>query len=804
MEPFKALQDTVSAALVSTTRAATQLSKTDISFQRSLDTKVAVSLDAQNARLLKLAQRLLENAAASPDAVGSKLPDTEAIDGNWKGIVDIIDSLLEKADTSLDEYTGVVKRLSPSVDHVTNIATPRNTKVPKVTQKPQLSFEHVPQNNESGGFRPLMTYKPHAQTPFAESLRTFRDTNNREQYPHPYQTEIEAYDYPMSVYKKSDPKLFPPFESTTATFVDTPEALAMMLEELKKAKEIAIDLEHHDNRSYIGLVSLMQISTREQDWIIDTLQPWRRRLECLNEVFADPSILKVLHGAYMDIIWLQRDLGLYIVGLFDTYHAARSLGYPGASLAFLLNKFVNFQAQKQYQMADWRVRPLTSELFDYARADTHFLLYVFDNMRNELLEKSDLTDPEKNKVLHVLEKSRETALQRYEHPIYDAELGLGPVGWYRLISRTPVQYTKQQFSIFRAVHKWRDEVAREEDESTTFIMPNHAVFTLARVVPMDKAALFNAVQHVSPILRNRADELIKVLTEAEHLENDQPELEETLEKIHAIQFPELENRPADCKGREATKPTADQPIPSTIDRAVPPLRAPQSKFWGSLWSGGVLDPQRPFSNSTINLAVPLPPLTAEIYSEASGSNVEQIGPGIEKATYMDKDARPPEDLRTDIFIVKQLGGKRKRTSAENADDQILETPLRESFLSDSGTDATEADQIMLNEYPSNLKLQDKKSKKQKKSSKRTAKTKIEGESRSPKGDPDTDVAFDYSTAPSVLNARTADKGREKIKQRKDKERKNSGFNPYANSADAPKGLGRSQKEGPGRSKTFSN
>lgn len=87
--------------------------------------------------------------------------------------------------------------------------------------------------------------------------------------------------------------MYHPFESTTATLVDTPEALAAMLAELKTAKEIAIDLEHHDSRSYIGLVSLMQISTRNKDWIVDTLKPWRRRLECLNEVFADPNILKV-------------------------------------------------------------------------------------------------------------------------------------------------------------------------------------------------------------------------------------------------------------------------------------------------------------------------------------------------------------------------------------------------------------------------------------------------------------------------------------------------------------------------------
>jgi hypothetical protein len=118
MESFKSLQDEISKALVATTRSATRISAADISFQRSLNPEVGTALDTQNARLLHLAQRLLANAAASSDAVGPKLPDVDAIDGDWRGVVDVIDSLLEKADTSLDEYTGVVKRLSPSADAV--------------------------------------------------------------------------------------------------------------------------------------------------------------------------------------------------------------------------------------------------------------------------------------------------------------------------------------------------------------------------------------------------------------------------------------------------------------------------------------------------------------------------------------------------------------------------------------------------------------------------------------------------------------------------------------------------------------
>ena len=58
----------------------------------------------------------------------------------------------------------------------------------------------------------------------------------------------------------------------------------------------------------------------------------------------------------MDMIWLQRDFGLYVVGLFDTYHASLSLEYPKHGLAYLLKHFVNFDAAKQYQTADWRIR----------------------------------------------------------------------------------------------------------------------------------------------------------------------------------------------------------------------------------------------------------------------------------------------------------------------------------------------------------------------------------------------------------------------------------------------------------------
>lgn len=41
----------------------------------------------------------------------------------------------------------------------------------------------------------------------------------------------------------------------------------------------------------------------------------------------------------------------------------------------------SLQADKKYQLADWRVRPLPEELLLYARTDTHYLLYIYDRLK---------------------------------------------------------------------------------------------------------------------------------------------------------------------------------------------------------------------------------------------------------------------------------------------------------------------------------------------------------------------------------------------------------------------------------------
>ena len=182
--------------------------------------------------------------------------------------------------------------------------------------------------------------------------------------------------------------------------------------------EIAIDLEAHEHRSYQGFTCLIQISSRTQDFIIDSIALRAELGDHLRPVFTDPKKLKVLHGANSDVVWLQRDFSLYLVNMFDTGQAARVLQLPGFGLAFLLQKYCNVVADKKYQLADWRQRPLPAEMLKYAREDTHYLLYIYDCIRKDLItEAAKKTSNEVTLLEQVHKKSNVLCLTTWEKPL---------------------------------------------------------------------------------------------------------------------------------------------------------------------------------------------------------------------------------------------------------------------------------------------------------------------------------------------------------------------------------------------------
>ena len=117
---FSSIQEDIQEALLSTLKTVNRIAAEDLSFQRTANPAVGEELEEKTARILNLANGVLKSAATVCGQNAPTIEDGEDVDLSWRKIVDVVDSMLEKAATSLDEYTGVLKRKEPPTETVSN------------------------------------------------------------------------------------------------------------------------------------------------------------------------------------------------------------------------------------------------------------------------------------------------------------------------------------------------------------------------------------------------------------------------------------------------------------------------------------------------------------------------------------------------------------------------------------------------------------------------------------------------------------------------------------------------------------
>uniref|UniRef100_A0A2M4A807 Exosome complex component 10 homolog n=1 Tax=Anopheles triannulatus TaxID=58253 RepID=A0A2M4A807_9DIPT len=437
------------------------------------------------------------------------------------------DNMLERIHSNLDEMAGVKKKVpTVLVEHEVQIAPePRyrlsgawnqqnsstSSSALKATlitgtnvARPQVNFKTPIDNSIVNPFVPRIRDKPNSLKPLAV-LPEYDDAGNIVSYLHPYEFELDRFQPAKEVFVPVTPQEPLPLDTTELVFIDRESQLPALLSDLKAAPQIAIDLEHHSYRTFQGFTCLMQLSTRTKDYIVDTLA-LRDELHVLNEVFTNPRKLKVLHGAISDIEWLQRDLGLYLVNMFDTGEAARVLQFSRIGLQFLLKHYCNIETDKAYQLADWRMRPLPPAFIEYARKDTHYLLYIYDRIRNDLLEKGG-----DSLLQTVYDKSTFLCKQRYQKPIVNED---SIMNIYR---RSRYVFDHRQMYALREIMYWRDKIARQEDESPGYVLPQHMALDIASKLPREMQGILACCTPVPSLVRQNLHALHQIMQKAREL-----------------------------------------------------------------------------------------------------------------------------------------------------------------------------------------------------------------------------------------------------------------------------------------------
>jgi len=168
-------------------------------------------------------------------------------------------------------------------------------------------------------------------------------------------------------------------------WVADPGSLSRLARSLASHARLAVDTESNSLHAYREQVCLIQFSTPQTDYLVDPLA--LHDLAPIAPIFSNPGIEKVFHAVEYDQICLKRDFGITFVNIFDTMQAARILGYKQVGLDSMLAEKLAISMDKRYQKADWGERPLSPEMLNYARLDTHHLLDLRDSLQAELQQR---------------------------------------------------------------------------------------------------------------------------------------------------------------------------------------------------------------------------------------------------------------------------------------------------------------------------------------------------------------------------------------------------------------------------------
>jgi len=286
----------------------------------------------------------------------------------------------------------------------------------------------------------------------------------------------------------------------TYDLIDTPTAMARAKELLAGVSRISLDCEAAGFHRYSDRLCLVQLSTPENNLILDPLGLDLSGL--LKPLLENPEVQVVMHGADYDIRLLDRDLGIHLRGLFDTQTAASLLGASAVGLASLLENHLGVKLPKTHQRADWAQRPLPDGMLEYAANDTRHLPGLADILTDALQTAG--REEWAQEEFGLLEEIR------WEEE--DADPVTRVKGARELTTR--------ELKGLREALAWRDEIAQAKDRAPFRVAGDQVLLAIVVTRPSSPADLAN-LKGMSPHLaRKHGGDLLARLERTDSLPED--------------------------------------------------------------------------------------------------------------------------------------------------------------------------------------------------------------------------------------------------------------------------------------------
>lgn len=231
----------------------------------------------------------------------------------------------------------------------------------------------------------------------------------------------------------------------------------------READVVMLDTEFVRIRTFYPQLGLIQLFDGNRLSLIDPTE--LTDMTPFVALLKDTSVLKVLHACGEDLEVFQNAFGCTPFPMVDTQLMAAFLGH-GLSTGFasLVEEYLGVELDKSESRTDWMARPLTQKQLDYAAADVHYLLPLYEKLFDKVTQAGWWEAVQQESDLLVSKRIRVTNEENAYLDIKGA--------W---------QLKPSELAILKPLATWRYREAIKRDLALNFIFKEGDLLTVARL-----------------------------------------------------------------------------------------------------------------------------------------------------------------------------------------------------------------------------------------------------------------------------------------------------------------------------------
>lgn len=246
-----------------------------------------------------------------------------------------------------------------------------------------------------------------------------------------------------------------------------------MVDQARAGASMGVDTEFMREKTYRARLCLVQVSTREEIYLIDPLED--HDLGQVATLIADKGIQTLVHAGRQDFEIFYERWGAVPANVFDVQLAAGYAGY-GASLPYgrLVESVTGATISKGESYTDWCRRPLTKSQLSYAADDVAYLHVIADVLKDKL------------RISGRLEWAAQEMAVFETADLYE----LDPEEVYKKVSGRG-NLSGKQLAVLKEIARWREEVAVKRDIPRGWVIKDQTLIEIARRGPSSLDELRN-------------------------------------------------------------------------------------------------------------------------------------------------------------------------------------------------------------------------------------------------------------------------------------------------------------------------